>query len=105
MEVEEAFLGHCFRLRLDCFVLAFEYARAVAPNGVFGCGESYEPSCDTLPQPLTLIACYRTVAIQCPVEGVRHQVEDVYNLNPAFAELHELLDLRVFARYLLLSHF
>ena len=30
MEVEEAFLGHCLRLRLDCFVFTFGYAGAAA---------------------------------------------------------------------------
>jgi hypothetical protein len=39
------------------------------------------------------------------MEVVQHRVGDVYNLNVAFAGLHELLDLRVFARYLLLSRF
>ena len=29
-EVDEAFLGHCLRLRLDCFVVAFSYAGAAA---------------------------------------------------------------------------
>ena len=29
-EVEEAFLGHCLRLRLDCFVFAFNYAGVAA---------------------------------------------------------------------------
>ena len=29
-EVEEAFLGHCLRLRLDCFVFAFNYVGAAA---------------------------------------------------------------------------
>ena len=53
----------------------------------------YEPLCDTLLQPLTLTACYRTMVIQCPMEVVGHQVEDAYNLNVAFAGLRELLDL------------
>jgi len=30
MEVEEAFLGHCLHLRLDCFVFVFGYAGAAA---------------------------------------------------------------------------
>ena len=29
-EVDEAFLGHCLHLRLDCFVFAFGYAGAAA---------------------------------------------------------------------------
>ena len=29
-EVEGAFLGHCLRLCLDCFIFSFGYARAVA---------------------------------------------------------------------------
>ena len=29
-EVDEAFLRHCLRLRLDCFVVAFSHARAAA---------------------------------------------------------------------------
>ena len=56
-------------------------------------GGRYEPSCDALPQPLTLIAYCQTVVIQCPAEAVRHQVEDAYNLNVAFAGLCELLGL------------
>ena len=45
------------------------------------------------------------MVIQHPVEAVWDQVEDAYNLNVAFARLRELLDLRVFARYLLVSLF
>jgi len=103
-EVEEAFLGHCLRLRLDCFVFAFNYAGAAAlPLNMVDAGlrqmvssvagGCYEPSCDTLPQPLTLTACCRTVVIKCPMDVVLHQVEDVYNFNVAFAGLRELLDL------------
>ena len=101
-EVEEAFLGHCLRLRLDCFVFAFGYAGAttlpsnmvdaglfqVVSSVVGGC---YKPSGDTLPQPLTLTACCRTMVIQCPVAAAQHHVEDAYNLNVTFAGLHELL--------------
>ena len=58
-EVEEAFLGHCLRLRLDCFVFAFGYAGATAlPSNMVDAklcqmvssvaGGCYEPSCDTL---------------------------------------------------------
>ena len=104
MEVEETFLGHCLRLRLDHFVFSFSYAGAAAlplnmvdarlhhlvSSVVGGC---YESSCDTLPQPLTLTACCRIVVIQRPMEVVRHQVKDAYNLNVAFAWLRELLDL------------
>ena len=115
-EVEEAFLGHCLRLRLDFFAFAFGYAGAASvPSNIVDAGlrqmvslvagGCYEPSCDTLPQPLTLTACYRIVVIQRPLEVVRHQVKDAYNLNMAFIGLRELLDLRVFARYLLLSRF
>ena len=61
MEVEEAFLGHCLRLRLDCFVFAFGYAGAAAlPSNMVDAGlrqmvssvvgGCYEPSCDILPQ-------------------------------------------------------
>ena len=66
-EVEEAFLGHCLRLRLDCFGFAFDYARAAAlPLNMVDvglrqmvssvAGGCYEPLCDTLSQPLTLTA-------------------------------------------------
>ena len=116
MEVEEAFLGHYLHLCLDCFVFAFGYDGATAlPSNMVDAGlcqmvsliagGCYESSCDTLPQPLTLTACCQTMVIQCPVEVVQHHVEDAYNLNVAFAGLRELLGLRVFARYLLLSHF
>jgi len=101
-EVEGAFLGHCLRLRLDCFVFTFGYAGAAAlPSNMVDAGlrqmvslvvwGRYEPSCDTLPQPLTLATCYWTVIIQRPVEAARHHMEDVYNLNMAFAGLCELL--------------
>jgi hypothetical protein len=68
-EVDEAYLGHCLRWRLDCFVVAFGHAKAAAlPLNVVDvelhqmvssvAGGCYESSCDTLPQPLTLTACY-----------------------------------------------
>ena len=76
--------------------------RQMVSSVVGGC---YEPSCDTIPQPLTLIVCCQAVVIQRPMETVRHQVEDAYNFNMAFIELRELLDLRVFSRYLLVSLF
>ena len=71
MEVKEAFLGNCLRLRLDCFVFAFGYAGATAlPSNMVDAklcqmvssvaGGCYEPSCDTLPQPLTLAVCCQT---------------------------------------------
>ena len=54
-------------------------------------GGCYEPSCDTLPQPLTLTACCQTMVIQRPMEAAQHHMEDAYNLNVAFAGLRELL--------------
>ena len=68
-EVKEAFLIHCLRLHMDCFVVAFGHARAAAlPSNMVDAGlrqmvslvagGCYEPSCDTLPQPLTLATCY-----------------------------------------------
>ena len=91
-------------MHLDFLAFAFGYAGAAAlPSNMVDAGlrqmvtlvagGCYEPSCDTIPQPLTLTVCCRTVVIQCPVEAVRHQVEDVYNLNVAFTGLCELLDL------------
>ena len=67
-KVEEAFLGNCLSLRLDCFIFAFGYAgaatlllnmvdaglRQMVSSVAGGC---YKPSCDTLPQPLTLTSC------------------------------------------------
>jgi len=64
-EAEEVFLAQCSRLRLDFLSLAFGLAKAavlpsnmvdaglhqMVPSVVRGC---YEPSCDALPQPLTL---------------------------------------------------
>ena len=107
-EVKEAFLGHCLRLCLDCLIFTFSYVGAAAlPSNMVDvelrqtvssvAGGCYEPSCDTLPQPLTLTACCQTMVIQRPMEDVQHQVEDAYNLNMAFAGLHELPNLRVFA--------
>ena len=103
-QVEEAFLVHCLRLHMDCFVVAFGHARAAAlPSNMVDAGlrqmvslvagGCYEPLCDALPQPLTLTTCCRTVVIQYPAEAVRHQVEDAYDLNVAFVGLCELLDL------------
>ena len=38
-EVEEAFLGHCLRLRLDHFVFSFSYAGAAAlPSNMVDAG-------------------------------------------------------------------
>ena len=65
----------------------------------------YEPSCDTLPQPLTLTSCYQTQVTPGLMEALQHRVDDAYDLNLAFTGLRELLALRVFARYLLLSCF
>ena len=67
-EVEEAFLVHCSSLLLDFLVLAFGYAGAATlPSNVIDVGSRqkvssvvggcYKPSCDTLPQPLTLTSC------------------------------------------------
>jgi len=103
-KVEEAFLGNCLSLRLDCFIFAFGYAGAAAlPLNMVDAGlrqmvssvagGCYKPSCDTHPQPLTLTVCCRTMVIQHPVEAVWDQVEDAYNLNVAFVGLCELLDL------------
>ena len=101
-EVAEAFLGYYLHLRLDCFVAAFDYAGAVAlPLNMVDAGlhqlvslvagGCYESLCDTLPQPLTLTACCRTMVIQCPVAAAQHHVEDAYNLNVTFASLRKLL--------------
>ena len=103
-EVDEAFLGHCLRLCLDCFPVAFDHTGAVAlPSNMVdtrlqwlvssvmeGC---YESSCDTLPQPLILTACCRIVVRKHPMEAVRHHVVDAYYLSVAFTELRELLQL------------
>ena len=100
--VEEAFLGHCLRLRLDFFAFAFGYAGAASvPSNIVDAGlrqmvsslvgGCYETSCDILLQPLTLTACCRTMVIQCPVAAAQHHVEDAYNLNMTFASLRELL--------------
>ena len=94
-KVEEAFLRHCLRLCLDCFVFAFGYAGAAALSlnmvdvGLHQilssvAGGCYEPSCDTLPQPLTLTFCCRAMIIRRPTEVVRHLMEDAYNLNEPF---------------------
>jgi hypothetical protein len=77
MDADEAFLGRCLRLCLDCFVVAFGHAGAVAlPSNmvdarlqwsVSSVAEgSYESPCDTLPQPLILTACCQTVVMQHP---------------------------------------
>ena len=80
-EVKEVFLGHCLHLRLDHFVFAFGYARvAVLPSNMVDAGlrqmvssvagGCYEPSCDTLPLPLTLTSCCQAVIIRRPKEVV-----------------------------------
>ena len=56
-------------------------------------GGCYEPSCDTLPQPLTHTSYYRTHATSGHVEALRHRLDDAYNLNVAFVGQCELLDL------------
>jgi len=59
-EVEEAFLVHCLRLHMDCFVVSFGHAGAATlPSNMVDAGlcqmvslvagGCYEPSCDTLP--------------------------------------------------------
>jgi len=91
-------------LALGFLAFAFGYAGAVVlPSNMVDvglrqmvslvAGGCYEPSCDTVPQPLTLTSCCRTMVIQHPTEPIRHQVEDAYNLNMAFAGLRELLAL------------
>jgi len=68
-EVEEAFLVHCSCLLLDFLILAFGYVgAAVLPSSMVDVGSRqkvssvaggcYKPSCDTLPQPLTLTSCF-----------------------------------------------
>ena len=64
--------------------------RQMVPLVMGGC---YEPSCDTLPQPLTLPGCCRTMVTRRSMEAVQHRVRDVYDLNVAFTGLRELLDL------------
>ena len=103
-EAEEAFLVHCSHLRLDFLSSAFGLAKAAAlPSNMVDAGlhqmvssiagGCYEPSCDTLPQPLTLAGCLRVEAIWRPAEAVQHLMDDAYNLNLAFVGLCELLDL------------
>ena len=68
-EVEEAFIVHCSCLLLDFLILAFGYVgAAVLPSSMVDVGSRqkvssvaggcYKPSCDTLPQPLTLTSCF-----------------------------------------------
>ena len=64
--------------------------RQMVPLVAGGC---YEPSCDTLLQPLALLGCCQTMVGNHSLEVVQHQVGDVYHLNMAFAGLRELLDL------------
>ena len=104
MEVEEAYLVHCSRLLLDFLVLAFGYAgAAVLPSNMVDIelcqmvssvvGGCYNPSCDTLPQPLTLTSCCRTQVTLGHAEALRHRLDDAYSLNVVFAGQRELLDL------------
>ena len=101
-EVEEAFLGHCLCLCLGFFSFSFgDAGAALLPLNIVDAGlrqmvssvagVCYESSCDTLPQPLTLTTCCRTMVIQHPVEATQLHLEDACNLNVAFAGLHELL--------------
>jgi len=101
-EVKEAFLGRCLRLRLEGSVVVFGHARAVAlPSNMVDAelyrsmssdaGGCYEFSCDTLPQPLILTACWQTVIVQRLLEAVQHHVVDAYNLSVAIVGLRKLL--------------
>jgi hypothetical protein len=101
-EVEEAFLGHCLRLRLDESVVAFGHggAAVLLSNMVDAelyrwvslvVGGCYESSCNTLPQPMILTAWLRTRTVQHLLEAIQHHVVDAYNLSVAFAGLRELL--------------
>ena len=107
-EVEEAFLGCWTLLHLDFLAFAFGYAGATTlPLNMVDvglrqmvsslAGGCYDPSCDTLLQPLTLTSCCRTHVTSGHAEALRHLLDDAYNLNVAFAGQQELLDLRVFA--------
>ena len=80
-EVDEAFLGRCLRLLLDCVVVPFGHARIAAlplkmvdsgPRRMVSLvtGGCYESSCNTLPQTLVMTACCQTVVIQYPMEAV-----------------------------------
>ena len=104
MGVEEAFLACYLCLCVDCFPAAFGCARAamLPSNMVDGglrqmvplvVGRCYEPSCDTLSQPLPLPGCCRTMVANRSMEVVQHRVGDVYHLNVAFVGLRKLLDL------------
>ena len=77
-KVDEVFLGHCLRLYLDCYIVAFGHVGAAAlPLNMVDAGlrrmvslvvgGCYESSYDTLPQPLTLTTCCPTMVIQHPV--------------------------------------
>ena len=77
-EVDEAFLGRCLRLLLDCVVVPFGHAGiATLPLKMVDSGPRrmvslvtggcYESSCDTLLQPLILTACWWTMTVQHPL--------------------------------------
>ena len=95
-EVDEAFLGRCLRLLLDCVVVPFGHARIAAlplkmvdsgPRRMVSLvtGGCYESSCNTLPQPLVLAGSWQGIAAQHPLEVVHHPVLDACNLFVAFA--------------------
>ena len=101
-EVDEAFLGRCLRLLLDCVVVPFGHARIAAlplkmvdsgPRRMVSLvtGGCYESSCNTLPQPLILTGSWHGAAAQQPLEVVHHPVVDAYNLSVVFSGQHVLL--------------
>ena len=62
----------------------------MVPLVVGGC---YEPSCDALPQPLTLAGRFPVRVVLVVAKALRHQADDAFVLIGAFAGLRELLDL------------
>ena len=101
---------------MDFLAFAFGYAGAAAlPSSTVDvglcqmvssvAGGCYELSCDTLPQPLALTGYSLTHVALDLAEALRHRLDDAFDLIEAFAGLHELLVLRVFARYLPVSLF
>ena len=79
-------------MRLDESVVAFGHGGAATlPSNMVDAelyrsmssdaGGCYEFSCDTLPQPLILTACWQTVIVQRLLEAVQHHVVDAYNLS------------------------
>ena len=91
-------------LALGFLAFAFGYAGAVVlPSNMVDvglrqmvslvAGGCYEPSCDTVPQPLTLTSCCQTHVTPGHAEALRHWLDDAFNLIVAFAGQCELLDL------------